>query len=116
MTRVSGRFVAVGVAAALLVGAAGAIVASCYDVPEPDCGFICGPSEACPNDYTCADDHYCHRVGALPGLVCAPPDAPRSVTDAAADAAALDAMPDAAADAMPDAAVDADLDAAIDAP
>lgn len=105
----SGRFVAVGVTAALL---AAAIIAACYDVPEPDCGFICGPSEACPSGYTCADDHYCHRNGAPVGLTCgavdAAPPIDAAVTDAAADAAG-DAGIDAPIDAAPDAMVDAAL-------
>jgi hypothetical protein len=100
---VSGRFVAVGVAAALL---AAAIAASCYDVPEPDCGFICGPSGACPGGYTCADDHYCHRDGTPAGLVCASADAAQPI-----DAAVTDAAADAAIDAAPDAPVDAAIDA-----
>ncbi|MDQ3370058.1 MAG: Ig-like domain-containing protein [Myxococcota bacterium] len=47
----------------------------CYDLPKPDCGFRCGPSAACPDDYTCASDGRCHRNGAPPSLVCAPADA-----------------------------------------
>ena len=126
----SGRLVSVGAAAALIVGLAGAIVVACYDVPRPDCGFVCGPDSACPDGYTCADDHYCHRSGAPADLVCTQPDAALPI-DAASDAAASDAMPDTASDAMPDAmpdamvdapdaapdaAVDAASDAAIDAP
>jgi hypothetical protein len=97
---VSGQIARAGLRVALLVGAAGAVLGSCYEVPEPDCGFICGPSSSCPGHYTCADDHYCHRIGAPASLVCASPDA-ALVTDAAADAAsdAIDATPD----AMPDA-------------
>ena len=54
-----------GAVVALLVGA------GCYDVPTPDCGFACGPAEACPADYTCsALDNRCHRDGAAPDLVC----------------------------------------------
>lgn len=86
----SGRFAAVAIA---VLAAAGAILAACYDVPEPDCGFICGSAGECPSHYTCADDHYCHRNGAPVDLTCAAVrDA--DVTDAAADAA-VDAMPDA---------------------
>ena len=54
-----------GAVVALLVGA------GCYDVPTPDCGFACGPAEACPADYTCSPiDNRCHRDGAAPDLVC----------------------------------------------
>jgi len=52
-----------------------AVVAACYDVPTPDCGFLCGPGDACPEGYTCANDHRCHRTGAPPSLMCGPPDA-----------------------------------------
>ncbi len=47
----------------------------CYEIPQPDCGFRCGPSAACPADYTCASDGRCHRNGTSPSLVCATPDA-----------------------------------------
>jgi hypothetical protein len=108
----------VGAAAALLVGLAGVIVVACYDLPRPDCGFVCGPESACPDGYTCADDHYCHRIGAPSDLVCSQPDAALPI-DAAADAAVdatADAMLDAPADAMLDAAIDAMPDAPVDAP
>jgi len=45
-----------------------ALVAGCYNPPEPDCTFVCGPGGACPNDYTCAADHRCHRNGALDSM------------------------------------------------
>ncbi len=102
---------------ALLVALAGAIVAACYEVPTPSCGFLCGPNDACPDSYTCATDHYCHRVGAPATLVCGTPDAgiADSSDDAGANDAAVDAMPDATVDAVPDAAVDAMPDAMPDA-
>lgn len=43
---------------------------SCYRVPEPDCGFICGAGNSCPTDYTCGSDTICHRIGALASTVC----------------------------------------------
>ena len=98
-----------GGSVALVVGLAGAIVVACYEVPRPDCGFICGPESACPDDYTCADDHHCHRIGAPADLVC-------GGADAAVDARPSDGMPDAPLDAMPDAMVDAMPDATVDAP
>jgi hypothetical protein len=105
---VSGRLVSQGVAIALLVLLAGMIFAACYDVPAPDCGFVCGPNGACPAGYLCAGDHHCHRIGAPADLVCSAPDAatPSDARDAAVDAA-VDAMSDAPVDAMSDAAVDA---------
>lgn len=72
----------------------------CYDVPRPECGFRCGPSEACPEDYTCnVADGRCHLNGSSPSLVCGTVDAP------AADAPVADAPPDAGVDAAADAPV-----------
>jgi len=65
-----GRILGVGIIAAL---------AGCYSPPEPDCGFACGPSGACPADYTCAADHVCHRNGAAAGLTC--PGRPDAAVD-----------------------------------
>ena len=101
----SGRVVPLGVALLSLVlgaGLVGAIIASCYNLPEPQCGFICGPNGACPSDYTCAADHHCHKNGAPDSLVCGTPDA------------AVDGPPDAPLDAP---MIDApNTDAAVDAP
>ena len=70
-------------AARIAVGLAlgGGLLAACYDVPSPDCGYVCGPGGACPDGYICASDGICHRDGAPGNLVCAPPDA---ATDAVA--------------------------------
>jgi hypothetical protein len=85
------------VTAAMFVALASASVGACYSIPRPDCGFVCGPDDACPDGYTCADDHRCHRTGAPPDLMCATVDALLPV----------DASPDAAPDAPADAPVDA---------
>ena len=77
------------------------VIVACYTVPRPDCGFVCGPGNACPDGYTCADDHRCHRIGAPPDLMCATVDAPLPID------AAVDAPDDAPEDGMIDAAVDA---------
>jgi len=45
-------------------------IAGCYDLPKPECGFVCGDNGACPADYTCnAADNRCHREGSP--LLCA---------------------------------------------
>jgi hypothetical protein len=127
---VTGRLRSFGVAlgATLALGGAlaGAIIPGCYEIPRPACGFLCGPGGACPDQYSCAADMYCHRNGTAPDLVCAHADAALPVdatADSPADAAdaAIDAAPDAPVDASPDAPIDADLDApaddaAVDAP
>ena len=28
-------------------------LAACYDIPRPECGFVCGANNACPDGYTC---------------------------------------------------------------
>jgi hypothetical protein len=69
----------------------------CYDVPKPECGFRCGPSGACPEDYTCSpSDGRCHLNGSPSSLVCGAGEAP---ADAAVDGGG-DAAVDAAIDAM----------------
>jgi hypothetical protein len=120
------RYVYLALALGLaLLFAGGLGLSACYDVPQPACGFRCGPAGECPTDYTCnsADDR-CHLNGS-PAMVCGVPDGgvdapdidapPDAAIDAAIDAE-LDAPPDAAIDAPPDAAIDAPPDAAIDAP
>lgn len=93
-----------GLALGLVVALSGAIIAACYEVPRPACGFVCGPDGACPDGYACASDHVCHAAGSPDGLVCPHPDA----------ALPADAAPDTPPDAMPDAAVDATDDAPAD--
>jgi len=51
------------------------LVAGCYDVPKPACGFRCGPAAECPAGYTCGPDLRCRLEGSSPSLVCAMPDA-----------------------------------------
>lgn len=81
-------------ALALALGAPPALaLPGCYDVPRPPCGFRCGPSEACPEDYTCdPSDGRCHLNGSSPQLVCATVDAGVGEPADAAPDAPLDAM------------------------
>jgi hypothetical protein len=51
---------------------------SCYTIPSPDCGFVCGAMGACPANYTCASDSVCHLNGTPATMTCA--------TDAGGDA------------------------------
>jgi len=43
---------------------------SCYEIPSPDCGFVCGAGGLCPDNYTCATDNICHRDGTPAGTSC----------------------------------------------
>jgi hypothetical protein len=63
----------------------------CYDVPQPQCGFRCGPNGACPEGYTCkSSDGRCHLNGSPVSLVCGTVDAgvdgPRDAGTDATDA------------------------------
>lgn len=81
------RLLSVG-AVALAVVLGGAVIAACYDVPTPDCGFVCGPDNACPDGYSCTSEQRCRRTDAPLTAVCSadaggphrtvgnPPDAP----------------------------------------
>ncbi|HEY1552753.1 MAG TPA: Ig-like domain-containing protein [Kofleriaceae bacterium] len=65
MRRILGAIsVCVGLVVAIAVGI------SCFATPEPNCGFVCGSGGACPDDYTCASDSVCHRLGSPPSTVC----------------------------------------------
>jgi hypothetical protein len=64
--------VSLGVGLALVVALSRA-VAGCYELPEPDCGFACGPNGACPDGYRCGGEQRCHRIGAPATLMCVPP-------------------------------------------
>ncbi len=70
---------------ALLVCALAAV--SCYSPSEPLCSFQCGDNRACPADYQCLADNYCHLHGQAGD--CGYPDLamPSSSTDMKADAA-----------------------------
>lgn len=119
----SGRSRSLGVALGGALALAGAIIAACYEIPRPACGFQCGPAGACPDGYRCAADVYCHRNDTALDLVCTRPDAPLPAdatpdTGASADAtidAPIDAAVDAAEGAADGAAIDAVLDATDDA-
>lgn len=72
--------------AMLLLALAGLAVA-CYETPQPDCAFLCGPDTGCPEGYSCGEDGWCKRDTAPDSVECGPP-----VVDASAPA---DAGPDA---------------------
>ncbi len=66
----------VGLTMALCLAMVGglSLAPGCYNVPEPVCGFFCGASGACPDDYTCMADNRCHLNGAA-ATMCSSSDA-----------------------------------------
>lgn len=56
----------------VLPGIALLLMPACYDPPKPECGFRCGAGDACPDDYVCGGDRYCHLVGS-PATACGTP-------------------------------------------
>lgn len=118
----SGRLRSLGIALGTTLALCGAIIAACYEIPRPACGFLCGPADACPDGYSCAADMYCHRNDTPSDLMCTRADAPlpadANPDGASADAtidAPIDAGGDAAGSAVDGAAIDAVLDATDDA-
>lgn len=64
-------------------------MAACYSPTQPACGFRCGPSDQCPNDYVCASDGWCHRNGTPDSTSCgfdAAPDTAQPIDAAPPDA------------------------------
>lgn len=38
--------------------------AGCFNPDKPSCSFVCaGSAPACPEDYECRADNYCHLIG-----------------------------------------------------
>jgi len=75
---------------------------ACFDKPKPECAFLCGAGDACPDGYSCRSDSWCKRTDVADDYVCMPGTADAAVS---IDGAAGDAGPDATpADAAPDAA------------
>jgi hypothetical protein len=102
------RFVYLGIALGLTLGSAGLAMPACYHVPEPPCGFRCGPAGECPADYTCSSlEPRCHLDGTDPALRCDGTDGPD---------AAIDSPSDSPIDAAIDTAVDTPTDTPIDTP
>jgi hypothetical protein len=109
MKRVVHLGLALGSTALLAAG----VVASCYRVPTPTCGFRCGPNGECPADYTCSMfEDRCHLNGTDPAIRCDTID--DEPTDAPADVPIDLPIADAAQDAPQDAGADAPSDAPVD--
>lgn len=91
MRRLGSLIAAAALGASLLTG--------CFSKPTPDCAFLCGAGQSCPDGYFCASDGACKKDGLADGFDCgfvapadaSPPsdagaDAPNTPKDAAADA------------------------------
>lgn len=72
-------------AVACLVGAG--VAGGCFDRPQPECAFFCGPGGECPDGYGCAADGWCKRQDVDPAFEC--PNAP--IDAAVPDVSTLDA-------------------------
>jgi hypothetical protein len=102
--------------AALALGATlGLAGAGCFNPPKPNCAFLCGDGNACPEDYTCSSaDNRCHLV--VDNVMATSEDEIPGVDAAAIDAATVDAQIfDAGPDAPPG-TPDAHIDAAVPPP
>ncbi|MCB9564429.1 MAG: hypothetical protein H6709_13360 [Kofleriaceae bacterium] len=77
------------------------VVAAACDRLEPSyhaCAVACAADGACPDQYRCSDDGFCHAEDEYPVASCAPAGADAAPPDAEVDAAPPDAAPP---DAMP---------------
>jgi hypothetical protein len=79
---------------------------ACFNVDQQPCTYACGPGGACPDDYQCLADGYCHLHGEP--AACGYSDMAMTL-DANVD---MSMMPD---QAMPDSSMPADGSAAVDA-
>ena len=79
----------------VLVAAAG-----CFSPDQPACQFSCAlPPHACPANYVCRADNYCHRKDST-GLCMGFPLSEAGTPDAHPDAHPDASMPDAPIDAL----------------
>ncbi len=89
--------------AAIILGSC-FLSASCYTTPKPECAFLCGEADSCPDGYSCATDGWCKRDDVPSTFDCIGNTVDAFVADTAVS---IDAPPD---DAQIDAAGDGDGD------
>jgi hypothetical protein len=72
------------------------LLASCYSTPNPECAFLCGEADSCPDNYSCATDGWCKRNDITPDYDCmgTTVDAPVVDTTPLIDAPTIDAAGD----------------------
>lgn len=86
--------------AVLLASTLFVLAAGCFSKPQPECAFLCGDGDACPDGYSCRADGWCKLASVADGFDCGdlpadaspPPDeapTPDSGTDAGTDAGGL---------------------------
>jgi hypothetical protein len=61
---------------------------SCFSPDQPVCAYACGDNGACPDNYECRSDSFCHKIGTTEA--CPFPDASAPPDLAGADLAGLD--------------------------
>jgi hypothetical protein len=74
-------------AVALVLGLGAVATPACFSPQRPPCAFSCARDQACPADYSCGGDGFCHRVDGVGAGACqlTPPDgatAPDGSSDA----------------------------------
>ena len=67
------------------------LTAGCFEAPRPECAFLCGQNDTCPEGYTCRGDGWCKREGVADDLDCG--QVAVDAGDAAVLVAAVDAAP-----------------------
>ena len=75
------------------------LLGSCYSTPNPQCAFLCGEANSCPDNYSCATDGWCKRNDINPDFDCMGTTVDARVVDAPIiDAPIIDADIDASGD------------------
>lgn len=82
-----------------------ALIAACYQTPQPECAFACDSDGLCPDGYSCRADSLCRRTDVPDDFACpnvSQLDADTPVPDSADPDGPIDAMedPDASAAAL----------------
>jgi hypothetical protein len=71
------------------------LLSGCFSVDDRTCTYACGPNSACPDDYVCMPDGYCHLHGntnecGYPDAAMAPSDMSAAAPSSEPDIAAID--------------------------
>jgi hypothetical protein len=67
-------------------------LAGCFNIEDRVCAYACGPNKACPDDYQCMPDGYCHLHGNRDPCGYSDAGADQSVGDQASSVPSVDAQ------------------------